>query len=87
MAVANVVLVLWWSGTGNFGLDSKFFKLMLTPDPLVRCSPANSDRSLGKTPCRKLPGLLLKAFYLSYHNKETILFTIDPYYGNLNYIP
>ena len=24
---------------------------------------------------------------LSYHNREIILFTIDPYYGNLNYIP
>ena len=21
---------------------------------------------------------------LSYHNKETLIFTIDPYYGNLN---
>ena len=28
-------------------------------------------------------GLLLRGF-LSYHNKETLLFTIDPYYGNLN---
>ena len=33
------------------------------------------------------PGMhwvLAKGFNLSYHNKETILLTIDPYYGNLN---
>ena len=29
-------------------------------------------------------GLGVKGFNLSYHNKETISFTIDPYYGNLN---
>ena len=28
--------------------------------------------------------VLVKRFILSYHNKETILFTIDPGYGNLN---
>ena len=28
--------------------------------------------------------VLVKEFNLSYHNKETILFTIDPQYGNLN---
>ena len=27
---------------------------------------------------------LAKGFYLSYHNKETILFIMDPYYSNLN---
>ena len=27
--------------------------------------------------------LEVKGFSLSYHNKETLLFTIDPYYGNL----
>ena len=27
---------------------------------------------------------LVKGLNLSYYNKETILFTIDPYYGNLN---
>ena len=32
-------------------------------------------------------GLLLKDLLSSYHNKETILFTIDPDYCNLNYIP
>ena len=26
----------------------------------------------------------VRGFNLSYHNKETILFTIDPQYGNLN---
>ena len=33
--------------------------------------------------------VLAEGFNLSYHNKdkETILFTIDPYYGNLNSIP
>ena len=29
----------------------------------------------------------VKGSNLNYHNKETILFTIDPYYGDLNYIP
>ena len=29
----------------------------------------------------------VNGFNLSYHNKETILITIDPYYGNLNYVP
>ena len=28
--------------------------------------------------------VLVKGLNLSYHNKETILFTIDPYCGNLN---
>ena len=28
--------------------------------------------------------VLAKGFHLSYHNKETILFTISPYYDNLN---
>ena len=27
---------------------------------------------------------LVKGFNLSYYNKETILFTVDPYNGNLN---
>ena len=31
--------------------------------------------------------LLVKGFNLHDHNKETILFTIDPYYGNLKKIP
>ena len=31
--------------------------------------------------------VLVKGFNLSYHNKETILFTIDPHYGNLNKLP
>ena len=31
--------------------------------------------------------ILVKGFKLSYDNKETILFTIDPYYGNLNETP
>ena len=30
---------------------------------------------------------LVKGFHLSYHNKETIVFTIDPQYGNLNKNP
>ena len=30
---------------------------------------------------------LLKGFTLRYHNKETIFFTIDPYYGSLNLNP
>ena len=30
---------------------------------------------------------LVKGFNLSYHNKEAILFTIDPHYGNLNKVP
>ena len=29
----------------------------------------------------------VRGFRLSYHNKETILLTIDPCYGNLNKIP
>ena len=29
----------------------------------------------------------VKELNLSYHNEETILFTIDPYYGNLNAMP
>ena len=36
--------------------------------------------SPGRQPCS--PGFLLRD--LSYYNEETILFTIDPYYGNLN---
>ena len=28
----------------------------------------------------------MNGFNLSYHTKETVLFTIDPYYGILNYI-
>ena len=28
--------------------------------------------------------VIVKGFNLSYQNRETILFTIDPYYGNLN---
>ena len=31
------------------------------------------------------PGVLVKEFSVSYHNiKETILFTVDTYKGNLN---
>ena len=30
--------------------------------------------------------VLVKEFNGSHHNKETILFNIDPYYGSLNYI-
>ena len=31
--------------------------------------------------------VLVEGFNLSCHNQETILFTIDPYYGNLNLNP
>ena len=31
--------------------------------------------------------VLVRGFNLSYHNIETILFTMDPQYGNLNRIP
>ena len=31
--------------------------------------------------------VLVQGFNVSYHNEETILFTIDPYYGNLTSIP
>ena len=34
--------------------------------------------------CKAYAGFLLKDLIISYHNKETILFTIDPYYGSLN---
>ena len=34
----------------------------------------------------KLRALVI-GFYVSYHDKETILFAIDPYFGNLNWIP
>ena len=30
--------------------------------------------------------VLVTGFHLSYHNKDTILFAIDPYYGNLYYL-
>ena len=30
---------------------------------------------------------LVRGFKLSYHNKETLLSTIDPYYGDLTKIP
>ena len=30
---------------------------------------------------------LVRGFSLSYHNRETLLLTIDPYCGNLNNIP
>ena len=29
--------------------------------------------------------VLVKGFNVSYHNKETIVFTKDPYHGNLKY--
>ena len=31
--------------------------------------------------------VLVKGFNLNYHNKETVLFTIDPHYDNLNQTP
>ena len=31
-----------------------------------------------------LSWVLVKGLNLSYHNKETIFFTTDPYYGNFN---
>ena len=31
--------------------------------------------------------VLVKGFNVSYQNKGTMLFTIDPYYGNLNLKP
>ena len=31
--------------------------------------------------------VLVRGFNLSYHNKETILSTIDPYYCSLNKLP
>ena len=31
--------------------------------------------------------VLVKAFNISSHNQETILLTIDPYYGNLSKFP
>ena len=32
----------------------------------------------------RLDWVLVKGFNLSYHNMQTRLFTIDPYYGSLN---
>ena len=34
--------------------------------------------------CQVSSGFLLRKLFSSYHNKETIVFTIDPHYG---YIP
>ena len=34
-----------------------------------------------------LDWVLVKGFSLSYHNKETMLFTLDPHYGTLNLEP
>ena len=34
--------------------------------------------------CRFGYGVLVKGVSLSYHNKETKIFTIDSYYDNLN---
>ena len=31
--------------------------------------------------------VLVRGFYLSYQNKETLLFTVDPHFGNLHNIP
>ena len=32
----------------------------------------------------RLYWVLVRGFVLSYHKKETVLFTRDPHYGNLN---
>ena len=53
-------------------------------DALVR---VQRDCSLSKFDTQgraSKPGFLVKGFNLSHHNKETRLFAIDPYYGNLN---
>ena len=34
-----------------------------------------------------IPGFLLKDTILRYHNKETVLFTIDPCFGTFNLKP
>ena len=42
---------------------------------------------VGLDPSAALSWLLVEGFSLSYHHQQPILFTIDPYHGNLNYIP
>ena len=44
--------------------------------------PLHEDLALRSA--RSQNWVLVKEGILRYHNKETILFTIDPHYGNLN---
>ena len=37
--------------------------------------------------CASVSWVAVKEFKISFHNSETILFTICPGYGNLNYVP
>ena len=37
--------------------------------------------------CDQLYWVLVKGLNLSYQNKETLLFTMDPYHGDLNSAP
>ena len=47
------------------------------------CGTCDNSRLRSRS-CSRLVWVLVKGFSLSYHNKETILFTIDPHYGSLN---
>ena len=45
--------------------------------------PAGVPPDRGERGGRILFGKLVKGLQLSYHSKETMLFTIDPYFGHL----
>ena len=57
----------------------------------VPCKPRGQGRVWAR--CRSQPGSLegglgsVKEFKFRYHNKEAMLFAIDPYCGNLNEVP
>ena len=59
-----------------------------TLDPKPRNPKPRSDLLLCLYENKRMKHrVLVKGFTLGCHNKETISFTIDPYHGNLNYVP
>ena len=62
----------WVQGLGFRVLGSVFWDIVIWPSHGVGAS---------------IFWVLVRGFNLSYHSKETVLFTIDPHYGNLNKIP
>ena len=56
------------------------------PEPL--CDPGDIPLKASQTLVSgALNWVLVRGLYISSHNKETILFTKDPHYGNITKIP
>ena len=77
-------------GVSMLYFHGEYRNALLWGDEIIQRPTQNSQHHVCKLQETVAPLVILGSFKelnLSYHNSETILFTIHPYYGNLNWVP